>query len=61
MTYEKSMKRLDEIVSKLETGGNDLDSTIKLFEEGAALLKLCREELLLVETKVETIRLENTD
>ncbi len=58
MTYAESMKRLEEIVTSLEAGGADLDATLKLFEEGAALLKSCKQSLEDVEGKVEQLRLE---
>jgi exodeoxyribonuclease VII small subunit len=52
------MKRLEEIVTSLEAGGADLDATLKLFEEGAALLKSCKQSLEDAEGKVEQLRLE---
>ncbi|HIF45323.1 MAG TPA: exodeoxyribonuclease VII small subunit [Candidatus Poseidoniales archaeon] len=58
MTYAESMKRLEEIVTSLEAGGADLDATLKLFEEGAALLKSCKQSLEDAEGKVEQLRLE---
>jgi len=58
MTYAESMKRLEEIVTSLEAGGADLDATLKLFEEGAALLKSCKQSLEGAEGKVEQLRLE---
>ena len=58
MTYAKSMKRLEEIVTSLEAGGADLDATLKLFEEGAALIKSCKLSLEEAEGKVEQLRLE---
>ena len=58
MTYAESMKRLEEIVTSLEAGGADLDATLKLFEEGAALLKSCKQALEGAEGKVEQLRLE---
>lgn len=58
MTYAKSMKRLEEIVTSLEAGGADLDATLKLFEEGATLIKACKLSLEEAEGKVEQLRLE---
>ncbi|MGY8755427.1 MAG: exodeoxyribonuclease VII small subunit [Candidatus Poseidoniales archaeon] len=58
MTYAKSMKRLEEIVTSLEAGGADLDATLKLFEEGATLIKSCKLSLEEAEGKVEQLRLE---
>jgi len=61
MSYAESMKRLEEIVAALETGGTDLDETLKLFEEGSKLLKSCQEELAEAEGKVEKLRLEDVE
>ena len=33
--FEDTMKRLEEIVNKLESGEASLDESIKLFEEGS--------------------------
>tara|TARA_B100000989_G_scaffold135214_1_gene100486 strand:- start:1613 stop:1780 length:168 start_codon:yes stop_codon:yes gene_type:complete len=55
------MKRIEEIVAALETGGTPLDETIKLFEEGSKLLKACQAELAEAEGKIEQLRLEGTE
>ena len=34
MTYEKSLRRLDEIMAQLESEQVGLDASLKLFEEG---------------------------
>ena len=34
--FEKALKRLEEIVEKLEEGDLDLDQSLKLFEEGSS-------------------------
>lgn len=44
-TFEENIKRLEEIVKILEEGNCSLDDSIKLFEEGIALSKLCNEKL----------------
>jgi len=41
---EKNIKRLEEIASLLEKGVT-LDESLKLYEEGSKLAKLCLEEL----------------
>ena len=45
LTFEEAMKRLEEIVSLLENGEADLESSLKLFAEGSALLGECRGKL----------------
>jgi len=41
LTFEESVKRLDEIVKLLERGDAPLDQSLALFEEGAKLVKTC--------------------
>jgi len=45
LTFETSMKRLEEIVSALETGETPLDTLLALYEEGAGLIKTCNKML----------------
>ncbi len=52
MEFEEAMQRLQEIVSKLETGEESLESSMKLFEEGASLSALCYETLDRAEQKI---------
>lgn len=43
--YEKSVKRLEEIVSILEEGGQSLEKSLELFSEGTAILDFCSKYL----------------
>ena len=38
-TFEASMQRLEEIVRQLEQGNVPLEASLKLFQEGTALVK----------------------
>ena len=38
-SFEESMERLEEIVRTLESGSEGLDSSLKLYEEGIALVR----------------------
>ena len=58
-SYEKSLKRLEEIVSVLEEGGQPLEKTLELFSEGTALLNSCAKYLDNAEQKI--IMLMNGD
>ncbi len=40
-TFEASMQRLEEIVRQLEQGNVPLEASLKLFQEGTALVKSC--------------------
>jgi exodeoxyribonuclease VII small subunit len=53
--YEKSLKRLEEIVALLEEGGQPLEKTLELFSEGTALLNSCAKYLDNAEQKIVTL------
>ena len=50
--FEHSMLRLEEIVGLLERGDAPLEQAMKLFEEGAKLLRECTAQLDAAEQKV---------
>ncbi len=41
LSFEQSITRLDEIVKQLEKGDAPLNDSLKLFEEGTALISNC--------------------
>ncbi len=45
MTFEAAMARLEEIVRALEGGDVPLDTSLSLYEEGVALVRLCNARL----------------
>ena len=45
MNFEQTMKRLDEIIGKLESSETSLEESIELYGEGTALLGSCRKQL----------------
>ena len=49
------MKRLEEIVAKLEEGELTLDETLDLFEEGVKLSKFCMKKLQDAEKRIEIL------
>jgi len=51
-TFEKAMKRLEQIVQELESGEQPLEKAIKKFEEGVQLSKFCSQKLEETEKKV---------
>ena len=55
-TFEESLSRLGEIVRALERGDAPLADSLKLFEEGAALVSSCSKELDEAEQKVVKLR-----
>ena len=54
-SFEKDLKRLEDIVANLEEGDVPLDDSMKLFEEGVKLSRLCSERLDKAEKKIEII------
>ena len=53
--FENALKRLEEIVQKLEGGELSLDESLKLFEEGIELSRLCTKKLTEAEARVEKL------
>jgi exodeoxyribonuclease VII small subunit len=51
--YEESRDELVEVVRRLEQGGLDLDTSLKLWERGEELAKRCEEHLEGARQKVE--------
>lgn len=52
ITYEEGIRKLQEIVKALESGGLTLDESVKLFEAGAVLSRFCSGELEKAERKI---------
>ena len=60
LTFEASLRRLNEILAALEEQQVGLDASLKLFEEGVDLLRSASAELGRAETKVQML-LEKSD
>lgn len=58
--FEEALKRLEEIVNNLEQGEVPLEETVKLFQEGIGLAKLCKGKLQSAEKEIKQI-LKNND
>lgn len=54
-TFQQSMDRLEEIVTKLEKNEIVLEDAISLFEEGLVLVNSCDTQLKQFETKVSSL------
>ena len=54
-TFEKAMKRLEEIGQSLESGDIALEESIKLYEEGIELIDFCQKKLAEAEKKVKKL------
>ena len=58
MSFEKSVKRLDEIVSLLESGELTLEKAVELYTEGVAAAAECKKELNEARVKLSIINPE---
>ena len=58
-SFEDAMSRLEEIVDMLENGNSPLEESLKLFEEGVKLVKLCNSKLEGVEQSVKILTNNN--
>jgi exodeoxyribonuclease VII small subunit len=58
--FETALKRLEEIVKKLENGELTLDSALQLFEEGIKLSRFCHTTLEEAERRVEVLVKNNS-
>ena len=57
ITFEAAMERLDEITRLLESGSEGLDASLKLYEEGVALIRLCTQKLEAAEQSVKVLQM----
>jgi exodeoxyribonuclease VII small subunit len=55
LTFEKALEKLEEIVSELEAGNLSLDSSMKKYEEGIKMARLCQEKLDKAKSRIETL------
>lgn len=55
LTFEQSMKRLEEIIDHLESGNVELENAINLYTEGIKLQDHCKTKLENAKFKIEKI------
>ena len=53
--FEDALNKLEKIVSQLEEGDISLEESLKLFEEGIRLSRICNQKLDEVEKRVEIL------
>ena len=58
LKFEEALAKLERIVAQLEAGDLPLDKSLKIFEEGVKLARLCAEQLEKAEKKVEMLRVK---
>lgn len=61
LNFSKALSRLEEIVTQLENTNIDLETGLKLLEEGVALHKYCKEKLTDANIKISKILKEKED
>jgi exodeoxyribonuclease VII small subunit len=54
-SFEESLHRLEEIVNQLEQGDVPLEDSLRLYEEGIRLSKVCAEKLTRAETTLKKL------
>jgi exodeoxyribonuclease VII small subunit len=54
-SFEAALKQLEEIVQRLEKGELPLEDSLKLYEQGIGLARLCHEKLSEAEGRVELL------
>lgn len=57
ITFEAAMERLEEIARLLESGSEGLDASLKLYEEGVSLIRLCTQKLESAEQSVKILQM----
>ena len=58
-SFEKNLQKLELIVEKLESGEIGLEESVKLYEEGMKIKKLCDNKLKDIEMQIKKIMIED--
>jgi len=57
--FEANLKKLELIVDKLESGDIGLEESVKLYEEGMKIKKICDKILKDIEMQIKKIKIED--
>lgn len=60
-TFESSIQELESIVKQLEQGELSLDDSLKKFEQGVSLARVCQKTLTEAELKIKKITESEAD
>ena len=55
MNFEDNLKKLEQLVAKMESGDMKLDDMIKAFEEGRKLVDTCQKDLESIRQRIEKV------
>jgi len=59
VSYEDAVERIEELIDAIESGEIGLDESLKAFEEGMGLIKVCRARLETAEQRVAELLAED--
>ena len=59
LSFEQMLERLEAVATNLENPDTDLETSLRLYEEGARLARLCHERLKDAELRVTEFRAGN--
>ena len=57
--FESNLKKLEIIVDKMESGDIGLEESVKLYEEGMRIKKICDKKLQDIEMQIKKIKIED--
>ncbi len=57
--FESNLKKLEAIVDKMESGNIGLEESVKLYEEGMKIKKICDRKLKDIEMQIKKIKIED--
>ena len=57
--FETNLTKLEMIVDKLESGDIGLEESVKLYEEGMKIKKICDKKLKDIEMQIKKIKIED--
>jgi exodeoxyribonuclease VII small subunit len=57
--FETNLKKLEMIVDKLESGDIGLEESVKFYEEGMKIKKICDKKLKDIEMQIKKIKIED--
>ncbi len=58
-SFETSLNTLEQLIQKMESGNLSLEESLKSFEEGVKLTKICQQALSKAEQKVQLLLEQN--
>jgi len=58
LSFEEALKKLEDIVAKLESDEITLDESIQLYEEGIKLSRYCTKRLEEAEQRIEKVNFD---